>query len=85
VRLSELSGKEIANLQNGARMGTIGESDLVINEQSGIIEYLIVPTSKMRFPFFTEKKYMEIPWNCIKKIGTEFVIVDLEARKTTMY
>jgi len=85
VRISELSGKEIVNLQNGARMGTIGESDLVINERSGKIEYLIVPTGKVRFPFFSDRGHIEIPWNSIKKIGTELIIVDLEAKKTPMF
>ena len=43
LRLAELAGKEVVNMQNGARLGVIGDSDLVVNSHSGEIMSIIIP------------------------------------------
>lgn len=43
MRLSELSGKEIIDLDHGERMGMLGGSDLLIDETTGSIESIIFP------------------------------------------
>jgi YlmC/YmxH family sporulation protein len=85
MRLSELNGKEIVNLQNGIRMGKIGDTDLIVNEQTGLIEYLIIPNSKAQFSFFRDRGYIEVPWSSIKKIGSDLIIIDLEHKKGLMF
>lgn len=35
MRLSELVGKHIVNIYDGARLGTVGDSDLVIDTETG--------------------------------------------------
>ena len=37
MKLSELGGKEIVNLNNGCHLGIIANSDIVINEETGQI------------------------------------------------
>ena len=46
MRFSELGGKEIVNLYDGERLGVIGGSDLVIDEDSGSIVFLLIPRKK---------------------------------------
>jgi len=77
VRLSELIGKDIVNIQNGGRLGTVADSDLVIQAETGEIQSLILP-SKSGFLSFLDHNNFTIPWNCLKKIGSEVIIVDLD-------
>lgn len=73
MRMSELSSKDIINLSNGGRLGTLGDSDLVINTETGAIEAIIVsPRGRM-----TRGTRIEIPWSAIRRVGPEVMIVDL--------
>lgn len=78
MRLSELSGKEIVNLCDGARMGIIGNSDLVIDENNGKIIYLLIPNRRIQFFLLSEKNFTEVPWDSIKKIGPDIVILEMD-------
>lgn len=49
MRLSEMSGKEIIGLDNGERLGVIGDSDLEINTETGSIHAIIVPGGSFWF------------------------------------
>jgi YlmC/YmxH family sporulation protein len=44
LRLSELSGKEIVDINKAVRLGVLGQTDLEINEQNGQIEAMLIPT-----------------------------------------
>lgn len=78
MRLSDLVGKEIVNIYDGARLGTIGESDLVIDAETGIIESIILPGKGNFFSVWLDKQQLIIPWQAVKKIGTEVIIVELD-------
>lgn len=77
VRLSELIGKDIVNIQNGGRLGTVADSDLVIETETGEIQSIILP-SKNGLLSFLDRNNFTIPWSCISKIGNEVIIVDLD-------
>lgn len=77
MKLSELIGKEIVNMFDGARLGTIGESDLMINSSSGEIVSIILPGKGKLINFWSEKLPLVIPWDAVKKIGSEVIIVEL--------
>lgn len=79
--LSELAGKEIVNLHDGAKLGLIGESDIKINI-NGKIEALIISSRSGYSWFFGRTNEKEgdcvvVPWKAIKKIGSEVIIVDI--------
>ncbi len=74
----ELAGKEIINICNGARLGVVGESDLAIDEDSGQVRSIIIPRRGNLINFWVEKQNMIIPWDSVKKIGHEVIIVDLD-------
>lgn len=75
MRLSEFSGKEIIDLNNGERMGIVGQSDLIISMDTGEIQSIIIPN---RGFFGGKKKKYEIviPWKAVRKIGPDMIIVE---------
>ncbi|MCR2042720.1 YlmC/YmxH family sporulation protein [Anaerosalibacter massiliensis] len=76
--LSELGGKEIVNLNDGGRLGMIADSDVIIDINTGKIISLLLPDKRVQFKLFGEKEEIEIPWNSIKKIGDDMIIVEIE-------
>ena len=46
MRLSELSGKEVVDIEKAEKMGALGYMDLEINEKDGQIQTLIIPVGK---------------------------------------
>lgn len=79
MKLSELVGKQIVNIYDGVRLGTIGESDLIIHTESGEIESIIVPNRENIFSMWIDKSNLTIPWTSVKKIGQEVIIVELDS------
>ena len=77
-RLSEIGGQEIINLFDGGRLGIVADVDLLINDSTGKIEALLIPDSKSFLSFFSDKKYIEVPWGAIRKIGQDTLIVELD-------
>lgn len=79
MRLGELIGKEIINIFDGMRLGTIANSDLVIDPETGEIEAIILPKRQGFLNFWMEHGEMVVPWETVKKIGNEVIIVDLDS------
>ncbi|KMJ58683.1 hypothetical protein AB685_12480 [Bacillus sp. LL01] len=76
MRLSEMSGKEIVDVKRAERLGILGHTDLEINENTGEIRSLIIPSLKW-FGLKKEGGDIRVPWNHIKKIGTDMIIIDI--------
>lgn len=79
MELSRLSRKEIINLHDGSRLGYVGDSDLVIDAQTGSIQSIIIVPRGMKLRATRE---LAIPWSSIKKIGDEVLIVDIAPERT---
>lgn len=75
--LSELGGKEIVNLNNGERLGIIADTDIVVDEQTGHIISLLIPDRKIQFKLFGNNNELEIPWESIRKIGQDMILIEL--------
>lgn len=78
LRLSDLEGKEVINMVDGVRLGVIGEADMVIDIHSGEIQSIILPRRNNVFSLWADRQHMIIPWQAIKKIGNEVIIVELD-------
>ncbi|MCW2277885.1 YlmC/YmxH family sporulation protein [Heliophilum fasciatum] len=78
MRLSDLVGKEVVNILTGARLGTVGEVDLIIDEVSGEIDAIMLPPRSGVVGFWSDRQPLLIPWDAIVKIGSEVVIVELD-------
>lgn len=85
MRLSDLTGKEVINLGDGARLGYIDDCDLVFDSNSGRINSMIVPKKGWLTALWSEGRTSTIPWNTIKRIGDEVIIVDLNNAYERMY
>jgi len=79
MRLNDLVGKEMVNIYDGMRMGTVGESDMLVDQESGQIISIILPNRGNAFNFWAERQKLVIPWEAVKKIGREVIVVDLDA------
>ncbi|MGE6538155.1 YlmC/YmxH family sporulation protein [Bacillus luti] len=76
MRLSELSGKEIVDLERAEKMGILGYVDLEINEGDGQIEALIIPAGKWG-GFKKEPQEIRVAWRQIKKVGHDMILCDI--------
>ena len=76
--LSDLAGKEIINLHDGAKLGLVGDADLAISP-SGSIEAIILGSRGLSsfWSGNSERETLVIPWQAVKKVGSEVIIVDL--------
>lgn len=85
MRLSEFTGKEVINLGDGARLGVIDECELTFDVKSGRIDSMLLPNRGGFFNLFSDNRGSSIPWQAIKRIGDEVVIVDLNNAFDRMY
>jgi YlmC/YmxH family sporulation protein len=75
TRIGDMKNKEVVNIVDGTRLGYI--CDVSINWESGKIVQLIVPgPGKVMGLFGKDLEYL-IPWENIKKIGEDIILVEL--------
>jgi len=74
MRLKDIAEKEIVDVNEGIRLGILGQTDLEINEQTGQIEAFIIPSFKW-FGIKKEEEEVKIRWSSIKKIGEDMILV----------
>ncbi|HHV07923.1 MAG TPA: YlmC/YmxH family sporulation protein [Firmicutes bacterium] len=79
MRLRQLEDKELINLQDGRRIGYFGDADLVFDADTGQIVGLEISNRNRLLQLFAEKYISIIPWEAIKKIGREVIILDVGA------
>ncbi len=78
MRLNDLVGKEMVNIYDGMRMGTVGDSDMLIDEENGQIISIILPNRGNAFNFWADRQKMVVPWEAVKKIGREVIVVEID-------
>ncbi|MGI5839601.1 MAG: YlmC/YmxH family sporulation protein [bacterium] len=82
MRLSEMEGKEIINIYDGEKLGTVGDSDLSFAAETGEIAAIILPErGGLLGRFFSEPREITVPWSAVRKIGPEVIIVELNEEK----
>lgn len=75
----DLGQKEIVNLNNGGRLGLIADSDFLVDEETGKIISLLVSEKKLGLRLLgLEGSDTEIPWEAIRKIGFDMIIIETE-------
>lgn len=78
MRLSDLTGKEVINLSDGARLGFIEECELIFDGRSGRINALLLPKRGVLSAIIGGERTHTVPWPTIRRIGDEVIIVDLD-------
>ncbi|MEW6724831.1 MAG: YlmC/YmxH family sporulation protein [Bacillota bacterium] len=75
LKTEDLRHREVINLSDGRRLGYI--IDLEIDLESGRVTALIVPGQGGRIlGLFGRDNDLIIPWERIRKIGTDVILVD---------
>ena len=73
MRLSDLQDKDIVNISDGKKIGSI--IDVNIDEE-GTMKSLVVEESK--FTLFNNKNEMEVLWKQIEKIVEDVILVKID-------
>jgi len=67
--------KEVINITDAKRLGYV--QDVSADLKTGVITSIIVPGSNKRFSIFSSDNEIVIPWEKIKAIGDEIILVDI--------
>lgn len=78
VKISEFQTKEVVNIQDGKRLGHIG--DLDINISKGTIENMIIPGQGKFMGIIGKEDSLSIPWGDIVRIGSDVILVQMKDR-----
>ena len=76
MKFTELNCKEVICLCDGRRLGFISDARVEIPE--GRVSAIIVPGKGKLFGLLGCRNDYVIPWNCIKRIGPDIVLVDIK-------
>lgn len=76
VRTSELRTREVVNVLDGKRLGAVG--DVEIDLETGKITAIVVPGGSRLLGWFGKSDEYVIPWNQIKRIGVDMILVEVE-------
>jgi YlmC/YmxH family sporulation protein len=77
-RTADLKQKEVINMSDGKRLGFV--SDVEIDLDTGRIDSIIVPSGGRFLGLLGKDNEFIIPWERIKKIGEDIILVDLDER-----
>ena len=75
-KFSELYCKEVICIRDGRRLGFI--TDARIELPGGSITAVIVPGRCRAFGVCPPKEDFLIPWQCIRRIGPDIILVDVK-------
>ena len=76
IRVTDLNCKEVICISDGRRLGFV--SDVEIEIPSGKILAIIVPGPCRILGVVGRKDDFVIPWGCIKRIGPDIILVDVQ-------
>lgn len=79
MRICELREKEVVNVCDGERLGNI--CDIDFEERTGRICTLVIPGPCKIFGIIGRDSEYLIPYECVKRIGSDVVLVEIEAAK----
>ena len=78
ISYTDLRCKDVVNAVNGAKMGKI--IDLIVDSNGKCVLGLVVPGVRK---IFKSNEDIFIPWDCIVKIGSDTILINLELTAVT--
>lgn len=75
-RIAELRMREVINVCTGFRLGFV--SDVVFDVVTGQLLSLVVPGPCKYLGMFGKSDDYVIPWDAIRKIGDDIILVEME-------
>lgn len=79
VRISDLRRKDVINESDGKKLGFI--YDIEIDIDTGRIEKIIIPGESRFLGLFIRSEDIAMPWDRIRKIGIDVIIIGDERIK----
>ena len=76
VKLTDLQCKEVICTSDGRRLGFV--RDVQIEVPEGNVCAIVVPGQNRTFGVLGCKDDFIIPWNCIRRIGPDIILVEVE-------
>lgn len=76
MRFCDFKRKEVINCRDGERIGYV--CDFIFDECSACIKKIIIPGQCKLFGILGKDQEYILPWSCIKKIGTDVILVDAD-------
>jgi len=67
--------KEVININDGKKLGFV--QDVTADLETGVITSIIVPGNTKLFNMFSTNSDITIPWDKIKCIGNDVILVDI--------
>ncbi len=80
IRFCEFKQKEVINCRDGERLGFV--CDLIFDIHTGCIEKIVVPGPCKIWGILGRDHEYIINFCCIKQIGTDVILVDIDAEKS---
>jgi YlmC/YmxH family sporulation protein len=83
LKVSDLRDLEIININDGRRLGPI--KDIELDLEKGAIQALVMPnyTVGRILGIFGRSDDLIVPWEKIKRIGVDVLLVDLPSQQQT--
>ena len=76
TKFTELYCKEVICVRDGRRLGFVSDARIELPE--GRLCAIIVPGPCRIFGILGRREDYVIPWNCIKRIGPDIILVDVK-------
>ncbi len=73
-KVSDLNKRDIVNIVDGSKLGPV--KDIHIDVEKGTIEAIILQGSR-RFWLFSSRKDFIVPWEAVKKLGKDAVLIEM--------
>ena len=78
--LSDLEKFDIFNLESAEKYDNAQNIDIIVDEE-GYLKFLVVGVSNNKFSLFSSKEYVEIPWECVTKVGANVIVISADEGK----
>lgn len=79
MRICEIKCREVINIRSCRRLGYVGDVDFDL--EKGCILAIIVPGPATICGFLGREKEYVIPYRCIKQIGPDIILVDVDEKE----
>ncbi len=74
AKLLDLRLREVINIHDGTRYGYV--ADAIVDLKTGKISSIVIPGSARLMGFLGRREDVVIPWEAIRKIGDDIILVD---------